>query len=200
MGLEAKCTARYKGKESEGRAHCGDGEVSFRGAFGLTWKWVDLAGTRAKDGVLVLKRKEETAQLDLGDRAEEWLYAIKNPKNRLDKLGVKPGLRYAANGEFDDLFADELLARAGKPSRTNLDIVFVRLDAKKDLPKIGKAREQIVQDGMVWAVWPKGRKEFREDDVRDFALANGLVDVKVASFSDTLSALKLVIPVKLRKK
>lgn len=38
------------------------------------------------------------------------------------------------------------------------------------------------------------KAEFREDDVRAAALAAGLVDVKVARFSDTLSALKLVIP------
>lgn len=47
---------------------------------------------------------------------------------------------------------------------------------------------------MVWAVWPKGRKEFREDDIRHFGPTAGLVDVKVMSFSDELSGLKLVIP------
>jgi hypothetical protein len=44
-------------------------------------------------------------------------------------------------------------------------------------------------------VWPKGRPEFREDDVRRAALGAGLVDVKVVAFSAALSALKLVIPV-----
>jgi hypothetical protein len=47
-------------------------------------------------------------------------------------------------------------------------------------------------------VWPKGRKEFREDDVRAFGPKAGLVDVKVMAFSDTLSGLKMVIPVKER--
>ncbi|HEY2980381.1 MAG TPA: hypothetical protein VGJ22_04300 [Anaerolineales bacterium] len=45
------------------------------------------------------------------------------------------------------------------------------------------------------AVWTKGRKEFREDDIRAFALAHDLVDVKVMAFSETLSGLKLGIPV-----
>lgn len=118
----------------------------------------------------------------------------------MDKLGVKPGSRYCAIGEFDEAFAVELLERAGKPSRTNLDTVLVRLDSERDLVKLLKARARIVQSGAVWAVWPKGRRVFHEDDIRDFALRNGLVDVKVASFSETLSALKLVIPVKLRSK
>ena len=44
-------------------------------------------------------------------------------------------------------------------------------------------------------MWPKGRPELREDDIRRAALAIDLVDVKVAAFSATHSALKLVIPV-----
>ena len=57
-------------------------------------------------------------------------------------------------------------------------------------------REAIKPDGAVWVVWPKGQKAFREDDARQAGPAAGLVDVKVASFSETLSALKMVIPVK----
>ncbi len=74
------------------------------------------------------------------------------------------------------------------------DIVIVRLDRPSDLPSLVDARERIVANGMVWAIWPKGRKEFREDDIRHFGPAAGLVDVKVMSFSDELSGLKLVIP------
>jgi hypothetical protein len=43
-------------------------------------------------------------------------------------------------------------------------------------------------------VWAKGRKELNENHVRDAALDAGLVDVKVARFSATHSALKLVVP------
>jgi hypothetical protein len=50
------------------------------------------------------------------------------------------------------------------------------------------------KDGAVWVVWPKGRREFREDDVRAYGPRAKLVDVKVVRFSDTLSALKMMIP------
>ena len=43
-------------------------------------------------------------------------------------------------------------------------------------------------------VWPKGGKEFREDDVRAYGPRAKLVDVKVVRFSDALSALKMMIP------
>ena len=51
-----------------------------------------------------------------------------------------------------------------------------------------------IEDGAVWVVWPKGRKEFREDDVRAYGPRAKLVDVKVVRFSDALSALKMMIP------
>jgi hypothetical protein len=99
-------------------------------------------------------------------------------------------------------FANELKA-AGALIVTRLgkgpyEMVIVRLDAVGDLPKLTDARERIVPNGMVWAIWPKGRKEFREDDIRKFGPQARLVDVKVMSFSDELSGLKLVIPVALR--
>ncbi len=199
MGLEKACRVTLEGKNSQGKAHCGDGEISFQGEFKFRWLWRDIATLVVSKGVLKVARKGKTASFDLGSNTDKWLAAIKNPKGRLDKLCVKDGSRYSALGEFDDDFAPELLARAGKPSASGLDIAFVRLDSKRDLPKLLKAKKMIAQNGMVWAVWPKGRKELKEDDIREFALKNGLADVKVASFSATLSALKFVIPVKIRK-
>ena len=77
------------------------------------------------------------------------------------------------------------------------------LEVKRGVMKIafsgGEAAFDLGPDAekwAVWVVWPKGQKAFREDDARTAGPAAGLVDVKVASFSETLSALKMVIPVK----
>ena len=199
MGLELTCRVRFEGKESEGIAHCGDGEISFKGDFRFTWKWAELSEAHIRDGFLEVGRRGTTARFELGPLAEKWLQQIKSPKSRIDKLGLKPGHRYAAWGDFDEVFPKELEDRAGPAaSSAPFDGVFVRLDLGSDLDVLIKARNQIVENGMIWAVWPKGRKELREDHIRNYALANGLVDVKVASFSETLSALKLVIPVAMR--
>lgn len=119
-------------------------------------------------------------------------------RSRTEKLGVKPGSRVALVGLDDGPFEAELRAAGAKvaPRRGPgpYDIVIVRLDRLSDLPSLVDARERIVSNGMVWAIWPKGRKEFREDDIRHFGPTAGLVDVKVMSFSDELSGLKLVIP------
>lgn len=200
MGIEATCRVVLGDRESVGKAHCGDGEIDFRGDFRFRWKWSELGSVESEGGTLRLSRGLEQVQLHLGDLAEKWEHAIRNPKSRLDKFGLKAGHHYQALGLFDDDFISELQARASEPGDEPLDLVFQRLDAVDDLPKLLFVKTKIAQNGMIWAVWPKGRKEFREDDIRNFALANGLVDVKVASFSTELSALKLVIPVALRSK
>jgi len=119
-------------------------------------------------------------------------------RSRTEKLGVKPGSRVALVGLEDASFVNELEAAGarvtGRLGAGPWDMVIVRLGASSDLPSLIEVKKRIVPNGMIWAVWPKGRKEFREDDIRHFGPQAGLVDVKVMSFSDELSGLKLVIP------
>ena len=55
---------------------------------------------------------------------------------------------------------------------------------------------RIAQAGFVWVSWPKKTSgvatELTENVVRDFGLAQGLVDVKVCAVDDTWSGLKFV--------
>jgi hypothetical protein len=78
--------------------------------------------------------------------------------------------------------------------RQESDAILVALTRAAELPRLKALRAKIKKDGMVWVLWPKGRKELPEDGVRAYGPTAGLVDVKVMSFSDTLSGLKLVIP------
>ncbi len=61
-------------------------------------------------------------------------------------------------------------------------------------------RLKIFPNGSIWVSWPKKASKIpcniTEDDIRQIALANGLVDVKVCAVSDIWSGLKLVVPVK----
>ena len=196
MGLETVCRVKLNSEVSEGKAHCGDGELEFRGEFKIRWKWAELERVTSNDGVLIAVKGSDMAEFHLGDAAAKWEHAIKNPKSRLDKLGLKPTHKYTAWGEFDETFAAELNHVAGYPATEGpYDIIFVRLNTQDDLDNLAKARQAIAKNGAIWAVWLKGKKELTETHVRDYARSNGLVDVKVASFSPTLSSLKLVIPV-----
>ena len=118
---------------------------------------------------------------------------------RLDKLGVKPSAKVALVGHRDPGFRRELLTRTPDVSegrlRRGCDLVFFAVDGTADLKRLSTLERAIKREGAIWVLWPKGQKHISENLIRDAALARGLVDVKVAAYSEKLSALKLVIPV-----
>src|SRR5262249_29716814 len=102
-------------------------------------------------------------------------------------------------GIADESFCRQLKERAnavvtGQP-KAGSDTIFLAASAKGDLKKLGALQGRLKKNGAIWVVWPKGKQELREDDIRSAAIEAGLVDVKVVKFSETHSALKLVIPV-----
>jgi hypothetical protein len=198
MGLEATCQARMGRATSAGKARLEERDLIFRGAFRFKVALEDLRRVDVRGGALHLEWADGKAVLDLGDQASRWAEKIRNPPSLLDKLGVRPDARVSVIGIDDRAFLSELGARTKDLSvgraRPDSDLVLVAMSERSDLPRLEKLRRAIKPAGAVWVVWPKGRKEFREDDVRAYGPTAGLVDVKVARFSDTLSALKMMIP------
>ena len=120
-------------------------------------------------------------------------------RSRIDKLGLKDGMRVALIGVDDPWIRKELAERTTDVTESRLkkdtDLVLFGVESVAALARLAALEKAIKRNGMIWAVWPKGQKHIREDDVRRAAIAHGLVDVKVMAFSETLSGLKLVIPV-----
>jgi hypothetical protein len=119
-------------------------------------------------------------------------------KPRLDKLGVKPGMRVAVVDIDDDAFLAELRQRttdislqAPEPAS---DLIFLAADSTDALTRLAELRPAIKADGAIWVVSRKGRAAtIRDVDVIDAARAASLVDNKVVSFSSTHTSLRLVI-------
>ncbi len=203
MGLEASCRVRYGRKDSAGKAQLESAALLFRGDFRLQIPLKDVRSVRASDGQLVVVWPEGEARFALGKDAEKWALKVRYPRSLLDKVGVKPSARVAIIGDLPGDFLKDLAGRTddvarGRP-RKDTDLVFVAMADPKDLGRLAVLRAALKPEGGIWVVWRKGQKGFREDDVRAAGPGAGLVDVKVVSFSDTLSALKMVIPVALRK-
>ena len=118
-------------------------------------------------------------------------------RSLLEKLGVKPGSKVAVVGIGDDGFMKQLRERtsdiaAGKP-KGKCDLVFLGATTRADLERIKGVKSWIEPNGAIWVIRPKGgRSEIRDTDVIDAGLAAGLVDNKIASFSDTHGAMRLV--------
>jgi hypothetical protein len=200
MGNEADCRVRFGSRASNGHARLEEKELLFRGGFRLKIPFGDVRSIEVERGIMKIAFSGGEAAFDLGPRAERWADKIRNPNGLLDKLGVKPGMKVSLLGIDGEGFKKQLAARTddvteGKAAKGS-DIVFVKMTEAKDAARLKQLKASIKPDGAVWVVWPKGQKGFREDDARNAGPAAGLVDVKVASFSDALSALKMVIPVK----
>ncbi len=121
----------------------------------------------------------------------------------LDKLGVRPGMRVAIVGDIAQSVIGMLTERTdditvGEPL-DHTDVVLMAADSPDDLGVLSVMRSRIRQAGAIWVISRKGKSAtLRDTDVIAAGRAAHLVDNKVASFSDTHTALRLVIPRALR--
>jgi hypothetical protein len=203
VGLEAACTVRFKRKVAAGAAHLEADRLIFRGpGLRLQIPFKAVSRVAARGGKLLLKFPEGVATFALGSQASRWALKVRYPRGLLDKLGVKPDARVSVLGVRDASFLKELRARATDISegrtKKDSDLVFFGADKITSLTRLEALKKSIKRNGALWVVWPKGVKALTEDDVRARGKEVGLVDVKVVSFSETLSALKMVIPLALR--
>ena len=119
------------------------------------------------------------------------------------KLGIKPGHRVlllSAPGPFEDGTLGELAEGVTVSHRLSgkADVIVsfhtARADRAKRMPKLREAMEPAAG---LWIAWPKRASKLEtdltEDVVRELALANTLVDNKVAAIDETWSGLRLVI-------
>jgi len=124
------------------------------------------------------------------------------------KLGIKEGFVVRLINEpanYFELFTDmPAKVHFVKEKRSPKNCIHYFTKEVKDLQaNIIALRNEILPGGMIWISWPKKSSEIKtnitENDIRNIALANGLVDIKVCAIDETWSGLKLVIPVKDRK-
>ena len=118
----------------------------------------------------------------------------------LDKLGVRPGMRIALIEVDDAGIRPRIADRTSDVTEgwplPDTDIVLIGADTIDALEPLEALATRIRPNGAIWVVSRKGRAAtLRDVDVIDAAKAAGLVDNKVASFSETHTALRLVIPV-----
>ena len=152
--------------------------------------------------MLSLKSPEGTLALALGAAADKWAAKIGSPKSRVEKLGVKPGVRVSVLG----CRRPGLHRRAHGRRRRRLDAgadrqsdqIYVGIESSKDLARFKALLPSLTPDGAIWAIRRKGLADASEAATMAAGKAAGLVDVKVARFSETHTAEKFVRPVATR--
>ena len=203
MGQEIQCKARVGKTLATGKALLESTELIFRSPdLRLKIPFRQMTSIEAADGWLRVESPAGSAAFELGTQAAKWAKKIKNPKSLIDKLGVKAGMRVSVIGIRDATFLHDIKTRTsditeGKPA-SDSDVIFFGAEQDAALEKMRALPRSLKPAGAVWIVYPKGREEITEASVFAAGKGAGLVDVKVASFSATHTALKFVIPVKSR--
>ena len=108
-------------------------------------------------------------------------------------------MRVAVLALDDPGFLAQLAERAGeivhRMPRAGAEMIIFHAATLADLDRLVTLRDRIAPDGTIWVVHPKGKgAPFKDTDVMAAGKRAGLVDVKVAAFSATLTATKLVVP------
>jgi hypothetical protein len=125
----------------------------------------------------------------------------------IKKLGIKPEMKVLLINQPDDYFslletniADQLSQKNDTP-----DFVHFFVKTKKEFEEGMKKIKSYCKKNTsitIWVSWYKKSAKIptdvTEDVIRNYALQNDLVDVKVCAVSDTWSGLKLVVPLKKR--
>ncbi len=125
------------------------------------------------------------------------------------KLGIKENFIIMLVNEptyYFGLFSDMpagIKTITDKHSKVNF-IHYFATNLKALYNDIDLLRSQLEPNGMLWVSWYKKSSKMAtdvtEDLIRELALKNKLVDIKVCAVDEVWSGLKLVIPVKERNK
>lgn len=123
----------------------------------------------------------------------------------LDKLGIRPGMRVALidieDPDIRTRIADRTTDLTDGWPEPDTDVVLLGADLYEALTPLKELAGLIRPNGAIWVVSRKGKAAtLRDVDVIEAAKACRLVDNKVASFSPTHTALRLVIPVAHRQR
>lgn len=126
----------------------------------------------------------------------------------LKKLGINPAMKVLLLHEPDDYYSlletnikDQLCKKNETPDFIHLFVKTAKEfeAAMKKLKAIYKKNSAII----IWVSWYKKTAKIptdvTEDVIRNYALKNDLVDIKVCAVSEVWSGLKLVVPVAKRK-
>jgi hypothetical protein len=198
MGNETKTVVQYDGAAHEAKVLLETEEVIVRGGLKLRLPFREIGVATADGGDLILRWTGHELRVPLGRDAAKWVEKIRNPKSRIDKLGVKRDQKIAALGSLPDDFLAELEASGADVSRRirkAADIIFAAIDSREELPSLKKLRDALQPAGAIWVIRPKSDPRISESEVMDGGKSAGLVDVKVVRFSASHTAEKFVIPI-----
>jgi hypothetical protein len=199
MGLETTCRVRSGGKAYDAKVLLETDELIVRGEERQRVPFSAIRRIDAADGELRIEHTGGSLTFALGDAAARWAERIRSPRSLLDKLGVRANQSVSVLGVDDAKFAAQLASAGARVTTGRIakgaDIIFIGAATPRELSRLSAAAKAMARDGAIWVVHPKGKGALKDTEIFAAAKALGLVSTKVARFSETHTAEKLVIPV-----
>jgi hypothetical protein len=196
MGREAISSCTVDGKRFEVKALLEPPELILRGGVRRRVAFAKMKQVCVDAENLTFIHDGERFSLKLGSSiAKRWAQAILAPPPTLaKKLGIDAGTKVRLIGVFDDVALQEAIADAEVIPRGKAGIVLARVNDRAELnAALKNALENAKTGAALWVIYRKGPGHaINESQVRAAGLAAGIVDVKVASVSPALTALKFV--------
>ena len=125
------------------------------------------------------------------------------------KLGIKSGMKILLVNEpagYHDLLEEDIRDQVCKKGETP-DLVHLFATLLREFEAGMKSLKSLIKKNpsiVIWVSWYKKSSKIEtdltEDIIRNYALRNDLVDVKVCAVSELWSGLKLVVPVAKRER
>lgn len=203
MGLEFTAHARLndarKGtQQGDASIHLDTDVLVVRGEVAVRIPRTSIAGATASRGVVTVAYANGTLALEVGENADKVATQLAAPlKTRLEKLGIKSGSVVTILNIDDAHFADEVHvigASIETRLKKNAALIVLGVNVAKDLAHIETASRSMADNGALWVVHPKGVVGVKDTDIFSVGIQAGLVSTKVARFSETHTAEKLVVP------
>jgi hypothetical protein len=196
MGLQRSTTVFVDGKAHACDVHLEPGEIVCRGELRQSFAHVDMKRLKVIGTRLEFRCANNDIAIELAKSAPTWLDRIKNPRTRMQKLGVAPGLQVCVLGRAPaDALAEIAEILGAKPKQrlaAGADLVLCVCDEPRELERLADVEPKLAARGALWVLWPKGRKDFAHDHVVAAGKGVGLSITKSVGFSDTLTGLRLV--------
>ena len=208
MGLELAGRARLSprgGSVTEGAAkiHLETDHLIVRGEVRAKIPRSEILEVTVRGETVTVRHAGGMLSVTLGGVAQKFAERlVAPPKSRLEKMEIGEGATVVVLNFRNPEFTTELKAiNAIVSTRAKADSELIVLGVEKagDLQRIAVAAKSLAPAGALWVIHPKGIDGVKDTAIFDHATEAGLTYTKVARFSETHTAEKLVIPKSKRK-
>ena len=208
MGLELSGRARLApkgGSVTEGAAkiHLETDHLIVRGEVRAKIPLSDILEVTVRGETVTVRHAGGMLSVMVGGVAQKFAERlVAPPKSRLEKMEIEEGATVVVLNFRNPEFNAELKAInvvVSTRAKADSELIVLGVENADDLSRIAAAAKSLAPAGALWVIHPKGAEGVKDTVIFGHATQAGLTYTKVARFSETHTAEKLVIPKAKRK-